>query len=513
MTDARSTQPIWSATTDAELYGALTGDQETDVVVIGGGITGITAAGLLRAAGKRVIVVDMDRVGSGETGHTTAHLTEVIDTRYATLMSDFGDDGAELVARASREAIAQIEAIAQTIRCDFERVPGFLYAEDEGRVEELRRETDAMARVGIAASFIQAPPLPFAVAGAIRVDHQAQLQPRKYVLGLAEHARAAGCVIAERTKVLEIEDGAPCRVVTDHGVITATDVIVAANVPIANRLFLHTKLAAYRSYAIAGRATKPLERALYWDTADPYHYVRTFDSPEGPLVIVGGEDHKTGQDHDTEERFSDLEHFAYERFGVEKASYRWSGQIIESVDGLPFIGKNSASEHVYVATGFSGNGMTFGVVAAQILTDAILARENPYRDLFHATRIKPLAAVATFVTENVDFPAHLVGDAFSGGDVESVEDVPIASGRLVRVKGRLLAVYRDDHDRVHAMSSICTHMKCRVKWNSAETSWDCPCHGARFDARGKVLNGPALTDLESVDIDEPIVAMPIPISE
>jgi glycine/D-amino acid oxidase-like deaminating enzyme/nitrite reductase/ring-hydroxylating ferredoxin subunit len=497
-----STTPLWITTTATtpEPHTAITGDVSVDVAVVGAGITGLTAALALASQGKRVLVIDKDGVGMGETGHTTAHLTEVLDTRYHELIDDFGEETAELVARGSREAIRHIETSARAIGCEFERVPGYLFTRDPEDVAELRKEAEALVAVGAAARFVESAPLPFAIAGAIEIQNQAQLHPRAYVLALANAAAAAGCAIATNTKVDSIEDGTPCRIVTDGGIVTAADVIVAANVPIVNRFFLHTKLAAYRSYVVAGRATRTIARALYWDTADPYHYVRTYDGPDGPMLIVGGEDHKTGQEHDTEERFADVEHWARERFAMDAAMHRWSGQIIETVDGLPFIGRNSASDHTWVATGYSGNGITFGTLAGRILADAILGLANPYAAALEATRIKPIAGAKRYVTENVDFPMHLVGDTLAGADAKSVAEIPRDAGRLVRVRGRLLAVYRDEADRLHAMSSICTHMKCHVKWNGAEKSWDCPCHGGRFDAKGRVLNGPPVSDLEHVDL-------------
>jgi Rieske Fe-S protein len=273
-------------------------------------------------------------------------------------------------------------------------------------------------------------------------------------------------------------------------------VLELTNSPVSNLFALHTKVAAYRSYALAATLTlNATAAALYYDTAEPYHYLRVHDTSEGPLLIVGGEDHKTGQG-DPRLRRRALEGFWREHFPNSELRRHWSGQIIEPSDGLPFIGKNAGSEHVYVATGFSGTGMTFGTLAAMILSDGVLGIENPYSDLYLATRIKPLAQARAFVEENLDFPAYLARDRLlRKGDLESVDDVRPGEGKLVRANGTALAVYRDETGALHQRSAVCPHLGCNVRFNSAETTWDCPCHGSRFGIDGEVLNGPAIKPL------------------
>lgn len=495
---------LWMATSERTSYPPLEGELGVDVVVVGGGITGLTVAALLQRQGLEVAVLELHRVAEGETGHTTAHLTELTDRRYHVLESKFGQRGARLVAESSRAAIEFIGAMANELgaECGFARVPAYLYAEKARHARELEKEVEAARRAGVAAELTREVPLPFPVELALRVPDQAQVHPREYLLPLARDFVARGGRIFELTRVLGVHDGVPCRVETERGVVTADHVVVAANVPVNNKVFLITKIAPYRTYAVAAPVTHPLPPGLYWDTEDPYHYTRTHRTWDGEFLIVGGEDHKVGTEDDTEGPYRRLDAYLRDRFRLT-ATHRWSGQIIEPADGLPFIGLNSAARHVYVATGYSGTGMTFGTVAAMVVSDLILGVPNPWAALYDATRIKPLAQAKDFIAENLDYPAHLIRDRFRRSEVASLAEVPRGEGRLMQVDGRMLAVFRDGDGGVHATSAVCKHMGCHVAWNTAERTWDCPCHGARYDAYGHVLNGPAVEDLDPVESTPP----------
>ncbi len=499
-------ESLWIATTPTSSFPALDRDLSIDVAIVGGGISGLTAAYLLKRSGLSVAVVDAHRIAEGETGHTTAHLTEAIDARYHSLERDFGRDGARLAAEASRAAIHQIEQIALElgISCGLRQLPGFLYSETGDDLDKLREEAEAARRAGVVAEYITDVPLPFATGG-VRFEKQSEFHPRRYLLPIAESIPGNGSFIFENTNVLAVHDGEPCRVETEDFVITAKAVFVAANVPVNNRFFLQTKIPAYRSYAMAAEVSADSDlEGLFWDTADPYHYTRWQRTDEGLYIIVGGKDHKTGDGTDTESCYQALEDYIRSHFIVHEISHRWSGQIIEPLDGLPYIGRNSFSKNVYVATGFAGQGMTFGTFSGMLVSDLIRAIDNPWKELFDPTRIKPIASAVDFVTENVDFPKHLVGDRLTSVDVEgkSLDDVLPGEGKLLKIDGRKMAVSRSDSGELTALSPVCTHMGCDVHWNNAERSWDCPCHGSRFSAGGEVLNGPAVKPLERIDLDK-----------
>lgn len=298
--------------------------------------------------------------------------------------------------------------------------------------------------------------------------------------------------------MLAIDDAEPCRVHTENGAcVTADRVILATNAPL-NKVLLQTKIAHYRSYAVSGPvATAP--HGLFWDLDDPYHYIRNHRFDDVLHLIVGGEDHKTGQKADTEGSFERLSSYA-KRFGLTSIASRWSGQIIEPVDGLPYIGLNAASHRTYVATGYSGNGMTFGTLAAMILSDACLGRKNPFAELYDATRFKPLASLSSYISENLDFPMHLIRDAIKPPEVRSIDEIKPGEGAIARVGKERLAVYRREDGAVVALSPICTHLGCHVSFNKAEKTWDCPCHGSRFNTQGEVVNGPAVKALRRRNI-------------
>ncbi len=345
-------------------------------------------------------------------------------------------------------------------------------------------------------SLTEEVPLPYPVKLALRVEDQAQFHPREYLLALAEGILGDGSHIFEETQVTALHEGVPCRVHTPHGILTCRDVVEATTTPL-NRLFLHTKLYPYRTYAVAARLDAPLEAGLYYDSQEPYHYIRTQRVEGVDYVIVGGEDHKVGTEEDTERHYDALEAYTLKRFPVTELSHRWSGQVIEPADGLAYIGRNSNSRHVWVATGFSGTGMTFGTLSGMILTDLILGRQNPYAALYDATRVKPKAGAKDFIQENAEVAFHFVADRLAKPEGHELSEVPEGEGRILEVDGKKVAVFREEGGVVHAVSPVCTHVGCYVHWNKAERSWDCPCHGSRFSPTGEVLNGPAVKGLPS----------------
>jgi glycine/D-amino acid oxidase-like deaminating enzyme/nitrite reductase/ring-hydroxylating ferredoxin subunit len=498
----QDTTPLWLATRNAPTFEPLAVDLTVDIAIVGAGVSGLTAAVLLSHAGLRVVVLERGRVGDGETGHTTSHLTEAVDARYQTLIKDFGLEAATLVSRSKRDAIDRIHSLASTLHVNIEHVPGYLYTEREADLDFLAKELDAARRAGSAVEWVDDVPLPFATKGAVRWDAQAQVHASEYLFALAHEAATRGVQIFDQTRVTNVHEGEPCRVETERHVVTAGHVFVAANVPVNNRVFLHTKIAAYRSYAIAAEVEPGYLRGLFWDTDDPYHYTRPQESDGKWFLIIGGEDHRTGEETNTDAHYESLVAYARERYPMGPVKYRWSGQIIEPVDGLPFIGPNTGSSRVFVATGYAGNGITFGTLAGTMFVDYATGHANPYAALYDATRVKPVASAYDYVAENVLFPYHLVKDRLTStnADVTSLDDVQRGEGGIFKGDEGKVAVYRDERGNLHGCSPVCTHLACDVAWNTAEKTWDCPCHGSRFSPEGRVINGPATADLRQVPI-------------
>ena len=484
--------------------------------VVGAGIAGMTTAYLLARAGRAVVVIDDGPVGGGETGRTTAHLSNALDDRYYQIERLHGPYGAQIAAESHTAAISRIESIAsqEDIDCDFERVDGFLFLGSDSKPDELERELDAAHRAGLHEVELvdRAPPEFWNTGPALRFPRQAQFHPLKYLNGLARAIIRDGGQIFSHAHADQIVDGEPCQVTTSDGrVITADNVVVATNSPVNDWVILHTKQAAYRTYVIGARVPRgSIPRALYWDTADPYHYVRLhevdsrIDSAQlEDILIVGGEDHKTGQEDDADRRFKSLEDWTRERFPMVKSiDFRWSGQVMEPVDYMAFIGKNPGTDqHIYIVSGDSGNGMTHGTIAGILLTDLILGRKNPWTELYDPSR-KKIRATPQFVRQALNVAVQYA-DWATGGDVDSVDKIEPGSGAVLRRGAKKIAAYKDNQGTVHLRSAVCTHLYCIVDWNSAEKTWDCPCHGSRFDPYGKVINGPAITPLGEVEAEAP----------
>jgi glycine/D-amino acid oxidase-like deaminating enzyme/nitrite reductase/ring-hydroxylating ferredoxin subunit len=482
---------------------------ETDVCVVGAGIAGLSTAYLLACEGKSVVVLDDGPIGGGMTERTTAHLSNVVDDGYVTIERLHGEQGARLACESHTAAIDRIEAIVATerITCDFERVDGFLFQAPGQSVEQLEEERLAALRAGlVGVERIERPSVPVLEPGpCLRFPRQAQFHPLKYLTGLMQAIERRGGRIFTDTHVETVQGGEHAVIEIRQGhVLLAQSVVVATNTPINDMVVVHTKQAPYTTYVIgAGVPKDSVPTALYWDQADPYHYVRIQKGAATngrDVLIVGGEDHKTGQADDGKERHLRLERWARERFPmIEQIEYRWSGQVMEPIDGIGLIGRNPSDEaNVYIATGDSGMGMTHGTIAAMLITDLILGRTNAWTTLYDPAR-KSLKAAGTFVQENLNVAAQY-GDWLSSGDVESEDHIPKGTGAILRHGLQKIAVYRDEGGVLHRCSAVCPHLKCIVAWDSIEHSWNCPCHGSRFNAYGKVLNGPAKADLSPIEM-------------
>jgi glycine/D-amino acid oxidase-like deaminating enzyme/nitrite reductase/ring-hydroxylating ferredoxin subunit len=495
-----STTSVWMTDQARNTFPQLDGNQAVDVCIIGAGIAGITTAYLLAREGKSVVVLDDGPVASGETSRTTAHLANALDDRYAKLEKIRGQEVTRLAAQSHTAAIDHIESIVEgeSIDCDFQRLDGFLFVPRNRSSRILKRELDAARRAGLhGVEMIDRAPIPsFDTGPCLRFPRQAQFHPLKYLAALVEAIRRESGFIFTNTRAVDVQGGSPALVKTKNGyTVTATAVVVATNSPFIDVVSVHTKQHAYRTYVIGGEIPQgSIPVALYWDTLDPYHYVRVHEG----LLIVGGEDHKTGQDENPSRHFRRLERWARERFPIGDVKIRWSGQVMETIDGLAFIGKDPGGlENVYIATGDSGMGMTHGTIAGLLLNDLIAGRDNAWAVVYEPAR-KPVGVLKDYVKENLNV-ATQYADWVTPGDVKSVEQIPFGEGAIIRDGVRKIAAYRDPTGEAHQRSAICSHLGCIVGWNSTEKTWDCPCHGSRFDKYGKVLNGPAATDLASLE--------------
>ena len=505
-----TSESVWIATASTPEGSPLSKDASTNVCIVGAGIAGMTVAYLLAREGKSVVVLDDGTIGGGMTARTTAHLTNVLDDRFYELERLFGEEGARLAAASHTAAIDRVEMIVrdEKIECEFERVDGYLFIPTNGKLQVLDDELPAAQRAGLTGvqRLDRAPLESFDTGPCLHFPKQAQFHPLKYLTGLAEAIERDGGQIFTGTHADEIEGGSNAYVTTSSGYKIAADaIVVATNSPVNDRFAIHTKQSPYTTYVIGARIPRgSVPSILLWDAPadlwDPYHYVRIENAGDHDVLIVGGEDHKTGQQHDGAQRWGKLEQWTRNRFPmIQGIEYRWSGQVMEPFDCLAYIGRNPAdAENVFIATGDSGMGMTHGTIAGILLTDLIMGRANPWTELYDPSR-KTLAAVKDFAQENANVMAQYT-DLLTAGEVDSADQISKGEGAIIRKGLSKVAVYRDDDGTLHSRSAACTHLGCIVSWNAAEKTWDCPCHGSRFNACGSPINGPANKDLPPVEL-------------
>ncbi|MHA4844208.1 FAD-dependent oxidoreductase [Flavitalea antarctica] len=476
-----------------------------DVIIVGGGITGLTTALLLQQAGKNCLLIEAENLCYGTTGGTTAHLNTLLDTPYTTITKNFSKDAAKLVAQATAEAIDLVRKnIADHgIDCEFEDAAAYLYAENEEQDKELKDIVEASVEAGLTIRYTDTIPIPASFSSAIRVEGQAKFHPLKYSLALAAAFENGGGCIVQHCRVVGVNENENLEVETSIVTFKAHRLIYATHIPIGINL-LHLRCAPYRSYAMAGKLShEHYPDDLIYDMYDPYFYYRTQVINGEKFLIVGGKDHKTGHEENTFRNYLQLEAKIKTLFPDFLLTHQWSSQYFEPTDGLPYIGHlPQHSDRVLVATGFGGNGMVYSHVAARVLTDMLTDRKNDYNDLFKPGRLKPVAGFTNFIRHNADVSKEFLGKLFHAEKLEELSGLAYGEGKLVSYEGKKLGIYKSETGELFAVNPICTHMKCDVKWNTAEKSWDCPCHGGRFDCRGRVLTGPPAADLEQVNLQQ-----------
>jgi glycine/D-amino acid oxidase-like deaminating enzyme/nitrite reductase/ring-hydroxylating ferredoxin subunit len=488
----------WLDSTAETNYKALEKDIEVDIAIVGGGITGITTALLLKNEGYKVALIEADKIVQGTTGHTTAYVTSQHGIIYNNLINTMGSEKAKQYADANEGAIDFIENMVNkySIDCDFCRLPAFIYTTDKSYIDTLKKESKAAKSLDIKAKYIDKLDLPFEVEGALCFENQAQFHPRKYLLKLAENISGSGSQIYEHTRAVDIEHDDLYTVVTDTGFkVIASKVVLASHFPFYDGLGLYfARLRPQRSYVISAIIKDKLPKGTFVDAEKDSWYFRMQSYKDAQMIIIGGQDHKTAHGGDMIKHFVNLKTFAENNFNIEKFLYRWSTQDYMTLDGVPYVGNlTSTSENIYVATGYGEWGMTNGTAAAGIIRDLILKNESPYEKVYNPSRHNSTNGIKNFVKENFDVATQLIKGKLQVGQYNF--NLKNGEGKIVEIDAERYGAYRDENGELHIVDITCTHLGCELKWNSAEKSWDCPCHGSRFTFEGDIIEGPAVSRL------------------
>lgn len=507
---AGRTLSVWTESVEPIKYQSLKQNLKTDVVIIGGGIAGVSVAYNLTLKGKKVVLVEDGFIGSGETGRTTAHLITSLDDRYYNLERLHGEDGARLAAESHSKAIDFIEDTIkkENIACEFERLNGYLFLHPTDKKDSLEREFDAAIKAGLKVEKLNhIPGIKDESGTCLLFPQQGQFHIMKYMKGLCEAIIKHKGDIYTETHAQKIDH---TGVITDQGfTIEANHIVVATNSPVNDKFVIHTKQVGYRTYVIGAKIKKGNVKALWWDTGDykanpdlpPYHYIRlqAFDD-DHDLLTSGGEDHKTGNENTEkeveEQRYVALENWTRKRFPIENIIYKWSGQVTQTMDSLAYIGRNPMDkDNVFIITGDSANGMTHATIAGILISDLINGVKNKWEKLYSPARFNILKSTKAYVKNNMAVLSEYLSDYPGHSDVSHLSDIKTAEGKIIEIKGEKYGAYCDENNHFHIVSAVCPHLQCIVKWNGSEKSWDCPCHGSRFTYDGKVMNGPANDNL------------------
>ena len=501
-------ESYWIESAPAPAHPVLSSDVDADVAVVGAGIAGVCTAWELARAGRRVALLESDRVVAGTTGHTSAKLTSLHTLRYADIRNAFGADAARDYAQSQQGAVERVDEVARElgIDCELERIPAYTFVESDDGVAAIEREVDAARDAGLPATFVTESGLPFPIAGAIRVDDQAVFHPRKYLLGLLDDFAARGGRVFEHSRVVGLDEGEPCTLTTEAGhTVTARDVVVATHYPVFDRALLFARLVPHREPVVA--AEIPADQDPHGAYLTPEHNTRSVrTSPYGDgrrLLVVTGDGFTPGE-ADIAERYEALADWTRARFPGARIAYRWAAQDNGTPDRISFIGPfHPGAKHVHVATGFGGWGMTNGVLAGQLLSRLILGDRPAWAGLYDPRRLHPLREAGPMLAAQAKVARHFVGDRVRSSPVSSVAGIEPGGGAVLRVGGERCAVYRDADGAYQAVSATCSHLGCIVRFDADGPAWECPCHGSRFATDGSVLHGPATRPLDPADVDRP----------
>jgi len=492
-------QSYWIASTDTTNYPNLQEDLKVDVAIVGGGLAGISCGYLLKKHGVRVAVIEADRIAQGTTGHTTAKITSQHDLTYNRIKRYMGEELARQYADANETAIRTIENIIKSegIDCDFRHESAYTFTFMDSYIQKIADEASTAASLGISAFYTENAPLPFEVKAAVRFDGQARFHPRKYVLALAEKIPGDGSFIFENTRVVDIDKGNPCTVLTKGGKkITADSVVIASHFPCYDGMGLYfARMYPERSYAIGIKVNGKFPGGMYVTAEDPGRSIRSQETEDGEILIISGEHHKTGHGGNLHKHYENLVEFANKHYDLKEVKYRWSTQDYTTLDKVPYVGRlTSRTPNIYVATGFRKWGMTNCTAAAMIIKDLITKGESPWISVYDPVRFVPNPSIQKLISINADVAARLLAGKL--GPVPENVEINKGDAKVIEVDGQRMGAYRDESGKLHLVDTTCTHLGCELNWNDAEKTWDCPCHGSRFTYEGEIVEGPAINNLQ-----------------
>jgi glycine/D-amino acid oxidase-like deaminating enzyme/nitrite reductase/ring-hydroxylating ferredoxin subunit len=487
---------IWESTAkQGTMYQVLHGEKNADVVIIGGGITGMTAALLLSDAGVKVILLEALHIGLGTTGNSTGNLYVTVDEHLSGIKKKWNSDVMKRVVNSRASALNFIEQTIQrfTIDCDFYKTSFNFFAEtlDRDAEEFLQSEYDCLAEAGLNPALSENAGLPFSVQRAISVQGQAQFHPYKYVLQLAKNI-SEKCEIYENSQVEYFDEKAGI-VKTTNGSVRAKHIIMATHTP-KGVWMVQGALGPYREFGVAAELKSgDFPKGIFWGVNKPKHSVRSYESEGKKYIMVIGDKFKTGQAEDTHDYVERHEIFLSARFDIGIHKFIWGGQHYRPADGIPYFGKHD--NNLYFLTGFATDGLIYGTLGSMIVCDQILGKQNQWADTYDLKRFTPVKSFKEYFRENVDNIVQYIKDTPWNVDAKSIKEISPGEGKVIESGGGKIAVYKDKAGVNHIFSAYCTHMKCVVNWNQVEKTWDCPCHGSRFNTDGQVLEGPAIVVL------------------